>query len=184
MTELLLLADSDILIHFFRGNKLKLLPKILPNKICLLDAVVAELQYGRSPTLYDRIMKEIGSSIILEKFTDKPLIYNEWVKLVRADIGSGESACLAMARYEGHHIASSNLRDINDYCKDNKIRVYTTMDLIHEAYTKGLLTEDDCDSFIIDVLDAGSRLPCSTFAEYLAKHASKSPWRSYDRRVA
>jgi hypothetical protein len=55
--EFLLLADADVIIHFFRGNQLKLLPKILPYKLCLLDAVVQELE---RLGIYSIVQEEIG----------------------------------------------------------------------------------------------------------------------------
>jgi predicted nucleic acid-binding protein len=173
----LLLGDADVFIHFFRGGQLQLLPKILPNKLCLLDAVAEELSRGGN--LHARLKKVIGEHIHEINFDDNPAVRAEFFRLVKSGIGEGESACMALARYEGHYIASSNLRDIREYCQEHKIRIYTTMNLLHEANKRELLSTTACNSFVTDVLTAGSRLPCTSFDDFLNKKAY-SPWNKYD----
>ena len=82
-------------------------------------------------------------------------------------LGEGESACMAVARFEKEYIASSNLKDIKAYCSEHGIIYYTTMDLLVEAINKKIMTEKECDQFINDVKAKGSRLPCNTMKEYL-----------------
>lgn len=180
MSEFLLLADADVIIHFFRGNRLELLPQIFPKqKLVLLDTVVAELKRGRN--VYAVVQKKIGSQIIEIDFNDKDHVKDEWLQLVGKKLGYGESACIALARFEGHHVLSCNLKDINQYCKAHRIRIYTTMDLINIAFTKGLLTLDECNDFVTDVVGGGSNLPKPTFDEYLKDLSGKNPWTKYDQ---
>jgi predicted nucleic acid-binding protein len=176
--KLLLLADADVLIHFFKGNQLQLLPKILPQQIAIVDAVVTELKNAR---LYDRIKRKLESNFIEIDLTAKTNVRFGFFELISQGIGSGESACMALAKEEGHYIASSNLRDVLPFCKSNKIRLYTTMDLLHEAYVQGLLDKSDCNCFINDVISNRSKLPCTNFDDYLTRLAPKSPWIAYDK---
>lgn len=180
-SELLILADADVQIHFFRGNQLKLLPKILSRKIGLVDVIVQELKAG--PNLYPRIMNEIGDEVVEIPLVQNAAVFHEWMELVAKDIGKGEAGCMALARKQKHFIASSNLSDINLYCKENRIRVYTTMDLLCLAHRNNLIDADDCEAFVSDVLLSGSRLPCRTFAEYLTQNA-ENVWTSYDLQSA
>jgi predicted nucleic acid-binding protein len=99
-------------------------------------------------------------------FPSKLEIIKEYAQLTKK-FGEGESACMAVARFEKEFIASSNLRDIKAYCLEHQIKYYTTMDLLVEAMNKNILTEADCNQFIQDVKSKGSKLPCNTMAEYL-----------------
>src|ERR1044071_247615 len=100
MSETLLLADADVLIHFLKGQQLPVLPKIFSNKLVLLDAVVVELKQGRN--IYGLIKQQIGEHIEEISFDEKQHVRSEWGRLIGEDVGLGESACLAFARYEGH----------------------------------------------------------------------------------
>jgi predicted nucleic acid-binding protein len=99
-------------------------------------------------------------------FPSKLEIIKEYAQLTKK-FGEGESACMAVARFEKEFIASSNLRDIKAYCLEHHIKYYTTMDLLVESMNKNILTEADCNQFIQDVKSKGSKLPCNTMAEYL-----------------
>ncbi|HCS20127.1 MAG TPA: hypothetical protein DIW47_06115 [Bacteroidetes bacterium] len=181
-SEFLLLADSDVLIHFFRGNQLHILPKILSYRLCLLDAVVEELV---RLDLYTTIEDLIGSEYELLSIDEMENedIYPEFLQLISKNVGSGESACLATAKFDGHHIASSNLKDIDQYCRMHGIRIYTTMDLLYSAYEKELLSLEDCNTFVSDVISGGSKLPVVSFEEYLEKKMEKPKWTRYDATV-
>ena len=73
--------------------------------------------------------------------------------------GDGESACLAVARYNNHILASSNLKDIKTYCDFHNIEYLTTMDFLCEAVSKGIFDNQRCNDFIEMVINAGSKLP-------------------------
>ena len=73
---------------------------------------------------------------------------------------------MAFLRYNSHVLASSNLRDIRQYCETYKITYLTTLDLLSEAMRSNVLTEEECDKFIEDVLKQNSKLPCSYMFEY------------------
>lgn len=74
-------------------------------------------------------------------------------------VGEGESACMAYCRFTSNIIGSSNLRDIRNYCSEHKIAYLTTIDFLYYAWRKGLMSSDDCRSFISVVKAKGSRLP-------------------------
>ena len=66
-------------------------------------------------------------------------------------MGDGEAACMAVAKYTKDYIASSNLKDIKDYCDYFGITYLTTMDILLEGYYKQIMTEAQCDAFIKEV---------------------------------
>lgn len=76
---------------------------------------------------------------------------------------------MAVARFRKNYIASSNLKDIKDYCKTHDIRYYTTMDVLAEAMNMGVMTEEECDHFIQEVKSKNSRLPFNTMKIYFSQ---------------
>jgi hypothetical protein len=88
-----------------------------------------------------------------------------WIKKMM-DKGDGESATMAVARHHNNIIASSNLRDIKNYCSNHKIDYLTTMDFLCYALTNGRWTESRCNDFISKVLSKKSKLPCKTMSEH------------------
>jgi hypothetical protein len=102
-------------------------------------------------------------------FPNRGDINKEYARLLRK-FGEGESACMAVARFENKYIASSNLKDIKSYCVEHEIVYYTTMDILLEGLNQRILSEEECDQFIFDVKSKGSKLPCDSMLEYLRRN--------------
>lgn len=165
-----ILIDADVVSHFVTAGKSLFLKKIFPhNTIYILDKVHAELQQWPSQTLLNEVSILLSKKIIrLINFPEDNLeIIKEyaWIKAMLFK-GDGESACLAVARYNNNILASSNLRDIKKYCQDHSIDYLTTMDFLCEALKKGVFTKEECDEFIQIVKAAGSKLPVNGMREY------------------
>jgi hypothetical protein len=62
----------------------------------------------------------------------------------------GERAVMAHARFRDDVIASSNFRDVAAYCDANNIDLLGTLDILAIARKKGILTETECDNFILE----------------------------------
>jgi hypothetical protein len=160
-----ILLDADVIIHFQKAVELGRLPLIFPNQFVILDVVYKEV--SRIPHL----LTEIDNMIIMFKipvldFPPDREILIEYSKLKKL-YGPGESACMAVARFQKQFIASSNLRDLKEYCSEHSIQFYTTMDLLEIALSKGVFNEDDCDNFIRTVKAKNSKLPVNTMKEFL-----------------
>src|SRR5690242_13796261 len=98
-----ILIDADVVSHFVTAGKSLFLKKIFPNNtIYILDKVHAELQQWPSRALLTEVSILISKKIIkLINFPDEnPEIVKEyaWIKTMLFK-GEGESACLAVARY-------------------------------------------------------------------------------------
>lgn len=156
-----ILLDTDVIIHFLNGSQIYILPTLFPNRLVILDSVKEELTRPGQ-------LNFIGQCKIEEKSIDD---YSYEIRLeyarLRRFCGKGESACMAVARYDKEYISSSNLKDIKPYCEEYGITYYTTMDILLMACEKGLLTEDECCTFIQTVKSKGSKLPCDTLKEYI-----------------
>lgn len=161
-----ILLDSDIVRHFINGNQILVLAGIFPNRFVMLDKVKDELCRSRGIVLQINNFLSMTKVPVIPFPTDRAII-REYALLSR-QFGEGESACMAVARHQKQFIASSNLRDISAYCKIHGITYLTTMDILLEAFNKGILTKAQCDTFIHDVKSNGSKLPCNTLDEFIA----------------
>ncbi|MDY9919809.1 MAG: hypothetical protein U2P89_13195 [Proteiniphilum sp.] len=48
---------------------------------------------------------------------------------------------MAYCRYRNNVLASSNLKNIVDYCEENKITYFTTMDFLYQAMISKMMSE-------------------------------------------
>lgn len=163
-----ILIDSDVISHFISAGRLELIPDIFPtNKILLLDKVYCELEryYKRKPLIDQMIAK--GKFILLPFPEDDPDIMKEYAYIKKSLFkGNGESACMAVARFRNEIIASSNLKDIRQYCELHSIDYLATMDFLCAALQKGIIKHKDCNDFISRVIRAGSKLPVICMKDY------------------
>jgi len=169
-TNRIILVDADVVSHFITAGESENIHLIFPfNPIHLLDKVHAELQNWKNANvgfIVSDLLKK--KRIILIDFPeDNEEIKKEyfWIKKMQFK-GDGESACLAIARYNKNILASSNLKDIKNYCVMHKINYLTTMDFLCAALATGIFTELRCDAFLNTVLNAGGKLPVKRIREY------------------
>lgn len=159
-----ILLDCDVVIHFLKGGKILELPTIFPGRFVMLDKVQNELHKRNSNVLAIGAFLAAGNIPVIPMPTDTDIV-REYLTLKKT-MDDGEAACLAVARFRKEFVASSNIRQIADYCETNGIVYYTTMDLLQEATVKGIMTDTECNLFIVEVKSKGSRPPCNTIAEY------------------
>lgn len=165
-----ILIDADVVSHFIVAGEINVINQIFPAfQIWILDKVHAELQQWPSVSVRNQISAILSKKVLrLMPFPEEnATIVKEylWIKTVLFK-GDGESASLAVARHNKDILASSNLRDIANYCKMHRIDFLTTMDFLCEALRTGLFSIKRCDEFISKVLAAGSRLPVRKMSEY------------------
>lgn len=159
-----ILLDCDVVIHFLKGGKILELPTIFPGRFVMLDKVQQELQKRNSNILALGFFLAAGSVPVITMPTD-PDIVKEYLMLKKS-MGDGEAACLAVAKFRKEYVASSNITEIAAYCQANAIVYYTTMDLLQEATVKGIMTDTECNLFIAEVRNRGSRMPCNTINDF------------------
>lgn len=160
-TDAKILLDADVIIHFIKGGRIGTLPEIFPNKLYLLDIVFDEV-FAKSSN-----RAEVENMITLGFFNELKLddegseVKREYYWLTGTsggNRGKGESAVMAYCRYHNDVLASSNLKDIKDYCKEHEIVYLTTMDFLAKAFRQLIMTENECDDFIKTVKAKGSHL--------------------------
>lgn len=164
-----ILLDSDVIRHFIKGDHLLELPKLFPDRLLMLQNVKNELCRSKNLVLI------VNNFILFNKIeemdfpTDDKQVLKAYAELIAEGRGDGESSIMAVARYHKHIVASSNLKDIKNYCNTHQITYLTTMDILKIAMEEGVLTEAECDYFIYKVKSSGSKLPVNTMSEYLKK---------------
>lgn len=172
-SDQVILIDADVVSHFIAGGSITLLPKIFPYPIKLLDKVYAELSRmpGRKRDVDNLINFKLLELIPFPE--DDMTVKREYMHIKKLMFkGDGEAACLALVRYSKNILASSNLKDIADYCIRHQITYLTTMDFLCKALQSNLLDYDQCDEFISKVLKAGSKLPVKRMKNYSCKDLS------------
>jgi hypothetical protein len=169
----IILADADLVSHFITAGEAESIHLIFPdNPIHMLDKVHAELQNWKNANVGFIVSDLLKKKRI--RLMDFPEENEEikkeyfWIKKMQFK-GDGESACLAVARHNKNILASSNLRDIKSYCAMHKIDYLTTMDFLCTALAAGIFDEARCDTFLMNVLNAGGKLPVKKMKEYTCR---------------
>jgi predicted nucleic acid-binding protein len=154
--EKLILVDADVIIHLSKADRLTILKELFEGRIYVLDYVLEELKL-MAPFQLAIIL---GLKILQEmKFpTNRAEVLLEYNKLKKT-MGKGESACMAVCRYQKDILASSNLKDIKPYCEEHQIEYLTTLDILAIAYLKKKMTAAEVDHSIYQIKSKQSRLP-------------------------
>ncbi|MDR0825309.1 MAG: hypothetical protein LBN74_09465 [Prevotella sp.] len=166
MSKTKIVIDADVIIHFLRGGYLSKLHTIFSGyEHIILDVVLNEVRkHSDTRVAIDNHLRHL-KNLKVEEWNPEGMMKKEYFELTN-NKGKGESACLIYCKYNKDVIASSNLRDIAAYCRENEITYVTTMDFLWQAYTKKIMSEDDCNEFIKKVIEAGSKLPNTKITAY------------------
>ncbi|MFK5883489.1 MAG: hypothetical protein QM489_04010 [Candidatus Izemoplasma sp.] len=163
-----ILIDSDVIRHFIRGRQIDILKKIFTDNLYILSTVEKEI--SRSKKIKPEVIRIINNGTLKRmRFPTNPKFMLEYAELIKR-FGEGESACMAVARYDDDIIASNNLNDIKEYCNLYKISYLTTIDILFVAYKRGIMNEADVDYFLyFNITGANpSKIPFPTLAEFIS----------------
>lgn len=155
-----IVLDTDVIIHFAKGEMLSMLPSIFSEyQFVVLDIVKSEIKRPLLTQL-ERQISVLGN-ITEVAFGDTPEERREYFRLTSraVGLGRGESACMVYCLYHHDVVGSSNLKDIKEYCKRNGIAYLTTCDFLWYAWKRGMMTEDEIGAFVEKVKSAESILP-------------------------
>ena len=164
-----IVLDADVIIHFYKGGKLAILPRILPDfRFMVLDVVKRELPMLVLAGLEQLIKRD--KTVVEEQFGRTPGERREFARLTSVSglmLGKGESACMVYCLYHNDVLGSSNLRDVRHYCDTHGITYLTTVDLLYYAIRQGLMTKTEASDFVEQVVASGSKLPKVDFDTYI-----------------
>jgi hypothetical protein len=169
----IILIDADVVSHFIKAREIYSINSIFPFEIKLLDKVYKELCDNETWKVeIDNLIEQKALNLIPFPENNE-LIKKEYYYIKKSLFkGEGESACLAYVRYTNNIIASSNLKDIKNYCGLHKIEYLTTMDFLCEALKNGYYDIKRCNDFISKVLSKKGKLPVTKMEDYKCKQLS------------
>ena len=162
-----IVLDADVIIHFAKGGLLNVLPSIFPEyEFVVLDKVLEEVHKPALTQLQNQML--FLKNIREVKFGQSAEERREFARLVsQLYLGKGESACMAYCRFNHDVVGSSNLRDIADYCKENKIVYLTTLDFLYYGIQRSVFSKEAAVEFIKRVNSQNSRVPEVDFDTYV-----------------
>lgn len=162
-----IVLDADVIIHFAKGGLLNVLPSIFPEyEFVVLDKVLEEVHKPALTQLQNQML--FLKNIREVKFGQSAEERREFARLVsQLYLGKGESACMAYCRFNHDVVGSSNLRDIADYCKENKIVYLTTLDFLYYGIKRSVFSKKVAAEFVNLVNSQNSRVPDVDFDTYV-----------------
>lgn len=163
-----IVLDADVIIHFSKGGRLSLLPRILPEfQFLILDVVKREIPILLMAELDRLITKDkIIAEVQFGATAGERREYATLTSISGLALGKGESACMVYCLYHHDVLGSSNLRDVCNYCDARGITYLTTVDFLYYGIQRGLITKQEADDFIQQVIESGSKLPVVDFDTY------------------
>lgn len=163
----IILIDADVVSHFIKAGEIYSINTIFDYEIRVLDKVYNELKDNLSwRTQVDNLVNQ--GTLVIEPFPESNNeIKKEYFHIKKIMLkGEGESACLAYVRYTNNIIASSNLKDIKQYCNLHKIEYLTTMDFLCQALSNGVYDVARCNLFITEVIKKRGKLPVNKMEDH------------------
>ena len=159
--------DADVIIHFAKGGLLNILPSILPEyEFVVLDKVKEEVHKPALTQLHNQMT--LLKNIKEVKFGQTPEERREFARLMSEFcLGKGESACMAYCKFNHDVVGSSNLRDIENYCRDNQITFLTTVEFLYYGVVRSVITKEAAMDFIKQVNSQNSKLPDIDFDTFV-----------------
>src|SRR5262245_15546434 len=127
----LILLDSDVVIHLLKADCTSLLQILFPGRLRMLDIVLDELK--NNPTVndvIDNLFRFLGVVEVNFPTTSNPQLFMEYISLQTEIKGDGERATLLFCKANNHIIASSNYNDIALFCTKNQMAYLTTLDIL------------------------------------------------------
>ncbi len=167
VTQVQIVLDADVVIHFIKGECLGILPSILPGYKCIILSLVYDRELSKVPDTKAQIDNQICllKNIEIIPWAPDVNMAREYAMLQKTK-GKGESACLVYCKCHNDVLASSNLKDTKEYCQKENITYLTTLDFLWYAKKNNVMTRQQCDDFIQTVIAKGSTLPDISIATY------------------
>ena len=167
-TEPPIILDTDFLSSFAWVDRMDILENLYSKQMVVLEEVMEELRevwHLASRVELSIRNRHIRSGIMLAN-SPEALQLAKFLELGR--YGTGEASCMAYLTQNDGILASNNLSDIKNFCTQNKKRLLTTADVLHEAYEIGQINLDEADEIWAGMLAKKRKLPASSFTEYLS----------------
>ena len=168
--------DTDCLESFLIVDAGYILEELF-SKIIIPEQVYNEIMSENTPSIVKTNFRKLKDGFIEIReinFTSKEYwIYKSIEKGFWSETGqicgSGESAAITLAHLNNGIVASNNLRDVYEYVESLGIEIITSSMILTEGVKKDIISEDNANSFYLDMIDNGILLPCESYYEYYEK---------------
>ncbi len=154
-----IIIDTDVLIHFNKAGQLHVLVSLYLGRAYIIKEVYNEIKDNKRFTdLLEQCNKFKFLKILDTPDTEE---FNKEYLEIRQNIhiGAGEAVSMAYSKIHKSVIASSNLKDITEYCDYYNIKYLTTLDILCVAVHRKVLSKKEANDFIAIVRAKGSKLP-------------------------
>lgn len=168
--------DSDVIINFQHSKFEHLIYDIFDEPIVILTHVALECSINRYKDWFDHFVDSSkGKLKVIEYEPDVNSEEYEEYELLSKTKGKGESACLSYALFHpGTTVISSNMSDIQNYCKKNEIATLGTVDLFEILLANNKMTIKEAAIFVDNLKNIKDRLPYADLENIIKKY-DKTP---------
>lgn len=170
--------DTDCISSFLWVRRENIIINLFTGQIILPKQVYNELDHPSIPHISQRIKNmEQSNSILIKEIEIDSEAYKIYHELAIQPppgilkIGKGEAAAIALAKVNNGILASNNLKDIIYYVKKYNLKYITTGDILVQALSKKLITEEEGNDIWLKMIARKRKLPTPTFSDYLKVHA-------------
>ncbi|MEW6183588.1 MAG: hypothetical protein AB1500_10515 [Bacillota bacterium] len=180
--------DNDCLSSFLWVKRLDILSSLFRDEIVVPKVVVTELNYlttvsgGRWAWVYRALESKTREGAVSVRDvavgTEEAVEFmqlTQWTGYKGKRLGKGEAAVLALTRYQGGTVASNNLSDVAEYCRQYGVNLISTDDILCLACQREVISLSE-GSELWDGMKARKRmLPAYTFSEAFHRYRHGLP---------
>jgi predicted nucleic acid-binding protein len=161
LTKPPLIIDNCVLGNYYSARKLSLLKELYPDKIVIPNHVLEE---SSLKTGLMRRIKELGDDSWFTIYSMNTLEeINMYARLERRIKGKGEAAVLTIAYNNDATVCSDNISDILPYVNRHNLKLMTSLSILFDAYSREVITKENGNIIIDDILQDGNKLPVTSF---------------------
>lgn len=169
--------DTDCISAFLWVGNESLLAQLYPERVIMPKPVYDELDRPNLTWMKERIDSMISAGTLrvieLTAGTEEFELYYKMTENPEEGhriIGEGEASALALAKSKNGIVASNNFRDILSYINEYSLEYITTADILADAYTQGIIDENQGNVIWANMLRKRRKLGAANFSDYLASH--------------
>jgi predicted nucleic acid-binding protein len=161
----IVLTDTNVLINLAHANGLSMLARVPELQFVLREEVYQEL---RRDDHRSKVDDQINAGALTIVRVDRPEALRIFAEL-RAIMGAGEAACLAIAEVDGTLLASDEKRAFRREAirRIGEDRIMTTSGLYVKAINAGIITVQEADDAKRVLAENRFTMPFASFGELL-----------------
>ncbi len=154
----MVLVDNTVLSNFAKVNRLDLLRKAF-DRVYVTEQVLEEFRLGIRRGVLPNVSLDFE---VLRLKDDEIELYNA----LRIRLGRGEASCLAIAKHRNMKVLTDDL-DARKIANVLGVPVSGTIGVLVRCIEKGIITKDEANLILRDMIEKGFYSPISNLDEIL-----------------